>query len=254
MDRQPRRVSPEERQALARTLGDTPESVISVHLLARGLAEAYVAGDPTRPDGVIVQGGSDPGELMSFGSDAEVLWELLRLVEGWWCVSVVEPCAEVLGRIIEERTGSGARYYGDIYHLLRGPVASIHHEAVRLLTPDDLELVEAAAVEVRGSGWDSTQEMLEEGVVAGAVVKGDLVAIAFTHARSARHADVAVNTSKEWRGRGFATAATSLVVQRLQETGQRPVWSSGEGNLASLRVAQKLGFTPITRRTYVIRY
>jgi predicted GNAT family acetyltransferase len=85
-------------------------------------------------------------------------------------------------------------------------------------------------------------------------VKGDLVAIAFTHARFARHADVAVDTSKEWRGRGFATATASLVVQRLQETGQRPVWSSGEGNLASLRVAQKLGFTPITRRTYVIRY
>ena len=57
--------------------------LISIHLLARELAEAYIAGDPTRPDGVIVQGGSDPGELMSFGSDAAVLWELLRLVEGW---------------------------------------------------------------------------------------------------------------------------------------------------------------------------
>ncbi len=253
MDLQPRKASPEERQALARTLGDTPESAIAIHLLARGLAEAYVAGDPTRPDGVIVQGGPDPGELMSFGSDVEVLWELLRLVEGWWCVSVVEPCAEDLGRTIEARTGSGVRYYGDIYHVLRGPVARIHHEAARLLTPDDLELVEAAAVEVRGSGWDSTQEMLEEGVVAGAVVKGDLVAIAFTHARSTRHADVAVNTLRKWRGRGFATAAASLVAQRLQEAGQIPVWSTGEDNRASLRVAQKLGFTPITRRTYVIR-
>src|SRR3712207_4248961 len=103
MARQPRRASPEERQALARTLGDSPETVISVHLLARGLAEAYVAGDPTRPDGVIVQGTSDPGELMSFGPDACVLWELLRPVEGWWCVSVVEPCAEELGRMIEGR-------------------------------------------------------------------------------------------------------------------------------------------------------
>ena len=252
MDLQPRRASPEEHQALASALGDTPESVISVHLLARGLAEAYVAGDPTRPGGVIVQGGPDPGELMSFGSDAAALWELLRLVEGWWCVSVVEPRAEDLGRVIEERTGSGVRYYGDIYHVLRGPVASIHHEAVRLLTPDDLELVEAA-VEVRGSGWDSTQEMLEEGVVAGAVVKGDLVAIAFTHARSVRHADVAANTLRKWRGRGFASAAASLVAQRLQEAGQTPVWSTGEDNLASLRVAQKLGFTPMTRRTYVIR-
>ena len=83
MNLQPRKASLEERRALAGALGDTPETVISIHLLARELAEAYIAGDPTRVDGVIVQGGSDPGELMSFGSDAAVLWELLRLVEGW---------------------------------------------------------------------------------------------------------------------------------------------------------------------------
>lgn len=50
MNLQPRKARPEERQALAGALGDTPESVISVHLLARGLAEAYVAGDPTHSD------------------------------------------------------------------------------------------------------------------------------------------------------------------------------------------------------------
>ena len=248
----PRKASPEERQVLAGTLGDTPESVISVHLLARGLAEAYVAGDPTHPDGIIVQGGSDSGELTSFGSDAAVLWGLLWLVEGWWCVSVVEPCARELGATIEARVGSKVRYYEDIYHVLRSPVTRLHHEATRLLTPDDLELVEAAPVEVRGGGWGSTREMLEEGVVAGTVVKGDLVAIAFTSARSARHADVAVNTLERWRGCGFATAAASLLARRLQEVGQIPVWSTGEDNRASLRVAQKLGFAPIAQRTYVI--
>ena len=144
------------------------------------------------------------------------------------------------------------RYYGDIYHVLRDPVARLHHEATRLLTPDDIELVEAAPAEVRGGGWSSTREMLEEGVVAGAVVKGNLVAIAYTSARSARHADVAVNTLERWRGRGFAAAAASLVARRVQEAGQIPVWSTGEANRASLRVAQKLGFVPIARRTYVI--
>ena len=39
MDLQPRKALPEERQVLAGALGDTPESVISVHLLARGLAK-----------------------------------------------------------------------------------------------------------------------------------------------------------------------------------------------------------------------
>jgi hypothetical protein len=61
MDVQPRKALPEERQVLAGALGDTPESVISVHLLARGLGEAYVAGDLRRPDGVVLRGGSDPG-------------------------------------------------------------------------------------------------------------------------------------------------------------------------------------------------
>jgi hypothetical protein len=58
---------------LAGALSDTPESVISVYLLARELADAYVAGDPAHPDGVIVQGGFDPRELMSFGLNAAVL-------------------------------------------------------------------------------------------------------------------------------------------------------------------------------------
>jgi hypothetical protein len=95
---------------------------------------------------------------------------------------------------MEARTGSRVRYYGDIYHVLKGPAARPRNEAASLLTPDDLGLVEAAPAEVRGSGWKGPQEMLQEGVVAGAVVKADLAAIAFTHARSVRHADVAVTT------------------------------------------------------------
>jgi len=31
-----------------------------------------------------------------------------------------------------------------------------------------------------------------------------------------------------------------------------PVWSTGEDNVASLRVARKLGFEEVGRRTYVI--
>ena len=40
---------------MAGALGDTPETVISVHLLARGPCRAYVAGDPARFKGAVVQ-------------------------------------------------------------------------------------------------------------------------------------------------------------------------------------------------------
>jgi hypothetical protein len=151
---------------------------------------------------------------------------------------VIGPCAGDSGEMVEAQTGRKVRYYADIYHVLRDSVAPLHHEAARLLTPDDLELVEAAFAEVRGSGWDSLWEMPEKGVVAGAVVVGRLVSIAFRSARLPEHVDTAISTSTAWRDRGFATASASLAAQRLQEAGQTPVWSTGENNRASLRVAK----------------
>jgi predicted GNAT family acetyltransferase len=61
-----------------------------------------------------------------------------------------------------------------------------------------------------------------------------------------------VYTKEAYRRRGFATAAASLVARRVQEAGQIPVWSAGGHNVASLRVAEKLGFEEVSRRVYVI--
>jgi len=80
----------------------------------------------------------------------------------------------------------------------------------------------------------------------------EIVVIAHTSARTEHYADIGVFTLKEWRGRGFATAAASIVAKRVQEVGQIPLWSTGEDNIASLRIAQKLGFTEVSRSTYVI--
>jgi predicted GNAT family acetyltransferase len=63
---------------------------------------------------------------------------------------------------------------------------------------------------------------------------------------------VGVYTEEAFRGRGFATAAASLVIQRVQEMGRIPVWSAGEHNIPSLAIAQKLGFVEVSRRRYVI--
>jgi predicted GNAT family acetyltransferase len=94
--------------------------------------------------------------------------------------------------------------------------------------------------------------MLTDGIAAGAVVDGNIVAIAHTYAQTNLHADIGVSTVEQWREKGFATAAASLVAQEIQDRGKVPVWSCGEDNTASLRVAQKLGFTEVGRRTYVI--
>lgn len=268
-------LDPKGCRILADALGDTPETVISVHLLRRGLCRAYVAGELSRFDGAIVQSNFCPAEPTGFGSDAKVLWDLLKFVEGWDCVNVASECATALGEIIEENMGIRVRYYGDVYHvlskpvlrssLLRKTVLNFQHEAVRQLTLDDLNLLESAPAEVRGSGFGNTRGLLSDGVVACAVVSGsflttlfskkctgNVVSIAHTSARTDHHADIGAFTLEDWRGRGFATAAAAIVAKRVQEDGQKPVWSTGEDNFASLRVAQKLGFTEVSRRTYII--
>ncbi len=94
--------------------------------------------------------------------------------------------------------------------------------------------------------------MLTRGVVAGGVVDGKLIAIAHTSARSREYADIGVSTLEAWRNQGISTAAACLVARKVQDVGQIPAWSCGEDNTASLRVAEKVGFREVLRRTYVI--
>ena len=94
--------------------------------------------------------------------------------------------------------------------------------------------------------------MVTDGIAAGAIVDDNIVAIAHIYAETNLHADIGVSTLEAWRKKGFATAAASLVAQEIQARGKVPAWSCGEDNFASLRVAEKLGFTEVGRRTYVI--
>jgi predicted GNAT family acetyltransferase len=121
------------------------------------------------------------------------------------------------------------------------------------LTGEDLDLLATAPPDIRAAclGFGTFERLLQAGAVAGAVIEGELVAVASTWAVSEKHADLAVVTAGPWRGRGLATACSGLVAAGVRRSGRVPVWSTGEDNLASLWVARKLGFEEVGRRTYV---
>ncbi len=237
---------------LADTLGDTPETVVAVHLLRKKLCKAFVAGSPTSFSAAIVQGHFDPEEPRGFGTEARALWELLQLVEGWDCIGVNRQCAKPLGDMIEKSNGIKVRYYGDVYHSLTRPVQLFTSEYVRELTTQDRNLIASAPIEIQGSGYEDMEIMLSEGIVAGAIDAGRLVSIAHTSGVTDLHGEIGVGTLEPWRKMGLCSAAASIVSNRLQKEGRVPVWSTGEDNFASLRVAAKLGFQEVSRRTYVI--
>ena len=237
---------------LADVLGDTPMTVIPASRLKRGVCDAYIAG--TLPDitAALIFDPFCPDEPCGFGTDADALWQLLKATDGWSCINVDAACAEPLGKLIEADKGTRIRYYGDVCHALLEPVHRYTNEAVRLLTPEDVTRLAKAPAEVQGNGYKTHEAMLTDGIAAGAFVDNNIVAIAHTYAETDLHADIGVSTIEAWREKGFSTAAASLVAQEIQARGKVPAWSCGEDNTASLRVAQKLGFTEIGRRTYVI--
>jgi hypothetical protein len=148
--------------------------------------------------------------------------------------------------------GVRVRYLDDIYLHLVQPAPALRSDVVQRLTLADLPLLEAAPPDLHTGGFGSLAGLLSEGIVVGAIMDGRIIAIARTSARSERHSDIAVATLEGWRNHGLATAAAAVVAQELQVAGQIPVWSAGAHNPASLRIAQKLGFTKVARRRYVI--
>jgi hypothetical protein len=245
--------SPEDRMALAGSLGDCPETVAAIHLLTRNRCRAYVAGSVRDHSAVIIQALTLPGEPIGYGHDATALWDLLSGVSYWYCLNVSDDVARPLGALMERDTGHPITYFDDILYVLDSPVTSRRcPQSVRLLTLDDLPRLAAAPAEVRGIGFGDPGALLEQGIVAAAIVDGNIVSIAHTSALSPRHAEISVSTIEAWRNRGLASAAASLVIRKIQDGGRTPVWVTGEDNLACQRVAQKLGFLEVGRRTYVI--
>ena len=241
-----------EYQILAEALGDTPETVGSVHVLRKGLCKAYVAGTPNNPTAAVVQSGFCRGEPTGFGRSPDLLWRLLTMVDGWYCFLVDSECSQRVAELMRSHTGRQVGFIDDLNFRLDCPARQFTHPCVRLLTSDDLALLAAAPAEVAGSGYRDPEEFLTQAIAAAAIVDGGIVSISHTTARSEKYADIGVHTLEPFRRRGFARAAASLVAARVQQEGQTPVWSTGHCNTASLTIAEQLGFTETSRRTYVI--
>jgi GNAT superfamily N-acetyltransferase len=184
-------------------------------------------------------------EPWGFG-DAEVIWRLLEHATSWWTVNVSAALAPSLGAVLERETKGPAHYYGDVYHTLTRAASSFRSPEVRRMLTDDEPLM----AEYMGTPTWAGSEGFEP-IAAGAVVDGRLVGLAHVSAITEGFADIGISTLEPWRGRGFATAAASIVARVVQESGRTPVWSAGAGNAASLRVAAKVGFEEVSRRAYV---
>jgi RimJ/RimL family protein N-acetyltransferase len=248
-----RSLNREECAQLAAAIGETPETLMTIEQLRRGLCRATVCSPDDRPFAAIVQPDAFPTDATAFGTDPDLLLEILRTLEGWTCVDIQRSLAQPMAERISAASGRPCQLFEEIFYVLERPIDPWPHSAVRRLTAADLPPMEAATEALNMGDWrfGSAAALIADGFVAGAVIDGELVAVGFTAARGEQYADVGIVTREDWRGHGLSTAAAALVCEDIQDAGQTPVWGTSIDNLASQRVAAKLGFEEVSRRVYV---
>jgi hypothetical protein len=230
----------------------TPPFTLISGFLSHGFARAFVAGKLENPEAVVVQSRNTPDELEIRGPNPAATWDLVSRIPGWFCLVGSIEEIEQLAPILEREVPFPYRPLGDLFFRLDDPARPHGHPSVRLLGVSDIPLLEAAGPEIRAAGYRSYEEALTEGIIAAAIVGGRIVAIAENAASSARYSDIGVRTLEPFRRRGLSSAAAYLVAREVQARGRVPIWSTASDNVASQRVATKLGFQPAGRGGYVV--
>ncbi len=233
-------------------LGDTPETVITLQFLRDGTCEVLCVGDPADLEALVIQSSEMPAEPIAFGSSAEGIGSLVPHLQPWGAINVPADLADELIEPIAQAAGvTSVRMLDDVYHVLTEPVNADLAGEARLLTAADAGVIQAATALI-GDDAGRVLRTIEEGHVAGVIREGELLSLAYTFATSDLHTDIGVVTRENARSQGLATMAGAAVVAAIQAGGKTPVWSTGSTNLASLKVAARLGFREVSRRTYLI--
>lgn len=239
-------LQPQEMPLLAAALGDSPETVITHHLLTSRTCNAWCVGDVRQPAAAVVQAHQFLAEPIVFGHSPEDIARIMAFVEDWHTFSVPTHLARALERPVATLSRTTAlNTLEDVYHILDGPIAKVEQRSdVRLLTDDDILLT---------AGMDQLEQTSAyKPIVAAGIVDGEIVSLAHTFAWSPLYVDIGVTTHEEMRNQGYATTAAAIVIEEVRKRGRTPVWSCGAENEPSLHIARKLGFRETSRRLYLI--
>lgn len=241
-----RTATPQDMPILAAAIGDSPETVISHHLLTSRSCDAWFVGDVRQPRALIIQGHGFRNEPIIHGHHADDVARIIPYIEEWETFSTPLYLVAELERVVTQaRETTSLRTITDVYHVLDTPISGdFNHPNVRLLTDEDIALTLTID--------QLQQDSAYKPIVAAAVIEGEIVSLAHTFAWSPLYVDLGVTTHEQFRAGGMATAAAAIVAAEVKKRGRVPVWSTGADNLPSMRVAQKLGFRETSRRLYLI--
>lgn len=157
-------------------------------------------------------------------------------------VDAPKPFAPLLGE-----TFGDVKTWGRVILALDGPPEPVRARGdhpVRRLGPADAGGLGALGDETSwiSASWGGPAGLAASGTAWGAFDGARLVAVACPFFVGWRFEDVGVATEPDARGLGLSAACAAAVCADVRARGRTPSWTTSHDNLASLRVAEKLGF------------
>jgi hypothetical protein len=132
--------------------------------------------------------------------------------------------------------GAGRDVERAILHTLADPARLPDLDGAAALAP------EASLAHLPEELADELGTARAHGTVWAAWVDGRPVSFAYAPWRSARWFDVSVDTLAPARQLGLGTIVAAAMIRDERARGREPVWGADEHNVASLRLARRLGF------------
>jgi GNAT superfamily N-acetyltransferase len=98
--------------------------------------------------------------------------------------------------------------------------------------------------------WNDAEQFCNQGIGFSLFYNGKLASTAYSAYVHENYLELGIETVEEYRGNGLAQYACSALIDYCLENDLEPVWSCRFENTNSYKLAQKLGFEPIPKRSY----
>src|SRR4051812_12858836 len=213
---------------------ERPGPLIGPHVILTGHGKIF-ADRAEAPRAVLVQAG---GHNFDLSGDPRAFTPAGALSGTFRADEAFEP-------LLREHSSGLHRWPRVIYELsgdpnpVPAPVAEI-----RRLGSGDAEAIDGLSPETHwiSETWGGPPGAAASGLAFGAFHGGRLASVALPFYVGERFEDIGVVTEDGSRARGFSAACAAAVVEDILGRGKRPTWSTSPDNIASRRVADKLGF------------
>ncbi len=165
-----------------------------------------------------------------------------------WHVIARQPSPEVVLCLPEDR-----RYVAEALPGWRSELAIIYRLAtnerlpevpagtVRLLSRSEIEAMGHAPAELK----EELSAATKRSPVAATCVEQLPVSFCYGGSQTESLWDISIDTLAEYRNRGYAALCVAFLIEYFCRRSLAPVWGAMESNTPSVRLAAKLGFTPV---------